>query len=153
MAADVFRRREDDDVRAVVDRLDEPDADRVVHDERNPRLVRDGGDFFEIRNIELRVADRLRVDRAGFRRDRLAKCLGVFGIHKDHLPPEFRERVVEELVAAAVEVVRRDDLVADLRDRQQRKSGCRLAGCDRERAGAAFDCGDPLLENVRCRVH
>ena len=60
---------------------------------------------------------------------------------------------MEELVGAAVEVVGRDDLVAHLGDVQQGERGRRLPGGHRQRAGAAFDRGDALLEHVGGRVH
>ena len=63
------------------------------------------------------------------------------------------QRVMEELVGAAVEVVGRYDLVAHLRDVQQGQRGRRLPGRHGQRAGAAFDRGDALLEHVGGRVH
>ena len=39
------------------------DADRVVDDQRDAVLVRDLGERLEVGNVQLRVADRLAVDR------------------------------------------------------------------------------------------
>ena len=60
---------------------------------------------------------------------------------------------MEELVGAAVKVVGRDDLVAHLRDVQQGQRGRRLPGRNAQRARAALDRGDALLEHVGGRVH
>ncbi len=60
---------------------------------------------------------------------------------------------MKKLVGAPVQVVGRHDLVAQLRDVQQRQRRRRLPGRDRQRAGAAFDRGDALLEHIGGRVH
>ena len=65
VAADVFRGRSDDDVRAVIKRPHQADADRVVHDQRNAGLVRDFGDGLEVRHVELGIADGLDVNARG----------------------------------------------------------------------------------------
>ena len=60
---------------------------------------------------------------------------------------------MEQLVGSAVEVVGRHDLVAQPRDREQGVRDRRLSRRDAQRAGSAFDRGDPLFEDVRRRVH
>ena len=151
--ADVFRGGKHDDVRAMLDGFHEADAHGVVHHERDARLMGDGRERLEIRHVELRVADGLGVNGARLGGDRPAERLGVLGVDELRAAPEFRERVVQQRIGAAVEVVGRDDLVAGLRDGQQREADGGLARSDAERAGAAFQRRDALLKDVRRRVH
>ena len=60
---------------------------------------------------------------------------------------------MEELVGAAIKVIGRDDCVAHLRDVDQGQERRRLSGRYGQRAGAALDRGDALLEDVGGRVH
>jgi len=53
---------------------------------------------------------------------------------------------------AAVEVRRRDDVVAGLDERENRERGGGLSGGDAERRGAAFEGREPLLERIDRRV-
>jgi hypothetical protein len=74
-------------------------------------------------------------------------------VHEADRDAELRQRVVEEVVGAAVERGRGDDLVARVGDGQD---GERLGGLprgERERGRAAFERGDALLEDVGRRVH
>ena len=153
VTADVFRGRRDNDVRAKVKRPHQADTDRVVHNERKPGLVCDFRDCLKVRHVELRIADGLDVNGARLRRDGLAKCLGVARVHKLRRAAEFGQRVMEKLVGAAVKVVARHDFIPHPRDGQQRESDGRRAGCHAERARAAFDRRDPLLEDIGGRVH
>ena len=153
VAADVFRGRGRQDVHAVVERPDQPDAHRVVGHHRNAVVVRDLRDGLEIRHVQLRIADGLDVDRPGLVVDRLPVRFRIARIDELHLAAQPRERVVEQLVGPAVEVVARHDLVAHLRDRQQGVGDRRLARGHAQRARAAFERGHPLLEDVRRRVH
>ena len=106
VAADVLRGRGGQDVRAVVDRPHQPDADGVVHDQRDAVLVRDLRDGLEVRHVQLRIADGLDVDRARLRRDGLAGTPpGSRELTNFTVRPSFGKRVVEQLVGAAVEVV------------------------------------------------
>jgi hypothetical protein len=130
-----------------------PDAHRVVHHQGKAVVVRDLRDGLEVRHVQLRIADGLDVDRPGLFVDRLPERFRIARIDELHRAPQLRERVVEQLVGAAVEVVARHDLVAQARDRQQGVGDRRLARGHAQRAGAAFERGDPLLEDVGRGVH
>jgi hypothetical protein len=113
----------------------------------------DLGDRLEIGHVELRVADRLGVDRPRLRREGLAEGVGIPRVDEFHRPAELGQRVVKQLIRAAIEVVGRDDLVAHLGDGDHREGGRGLARGDGHRAGAPLDCGDALLEDVGRRIH
>src|SRR5262245_35073607 len=60
---------------------------------------------------------------------------------------------MEELVGPAVQVVRRNDIVADLSYRQQREGRSSLARRKCQRTGSAFERRHALLGNVGGRIH
>ena len=99
-------------------------------------------------DVELRIADRLGVEGAR---------LGVGGrptlgspIDERHLPIDSR-RVVEQVVGAAVEVI---EATMSSPARAMFRIGTEAADhADRQRADAAVELGDALLEHVRRRVH
>ena len=113
MAADELGGRVDHDVGAP---LDGPDKRRrgagVVDDQRQTVLVRDGGELLDVGDVELGIAERLGVDGACLGVDGGAQAVEVVGIDKAHGDAEARQRVVEEVVGAAVERGGGDDLVA-----------------------------------------
>ena len=66
MAADEFRRRMQDDVGAPFDRAAEVRRrERVVHDQRQFVIVRDGGNRRDVEHVTGRVPDRLGVENLG----------------------------------------------------------------------------------------
>jgi hypothetical protein len=67
--------------------------------------------------------------------------------------PHLRQGVVEEVVGAAVEARGRDDLVAGGGQVEDRRGLRGLPGGVSERPDAAFEGGDPLLQDVGRRVH
>ena len=85
MAADVFGRRTDDDVRPIIKRPHQAHADGVVHDQRHAGLMGDLRQGVEIRHIQLRVADGLSKDRARLRGDRLPERCRTLRIDELHL--------------------------------------------------------------------
>ena len=74
-------------------------------------------------------------------------------VDEGDLPAELRERVVQEVVRAAVERRRRDDVAAVLGQVQQRDRLRGLPARGRECADAAVERGHPLLEHRLGRVH
>ena len=90
---------------------------RVVDDERQLVLVRDGGELFNVDNIQLRIAKGLGIDEAGLAVDGFAQAVEVVRIHEANRNAELRQRVVEEVVGAPVERGGRHDLVAGIGQR------------------------------------
>ena len=154
VAADELGGGVDHDVRPVVEGThQEGGGHRVVHHQRDPRVVRDLRDRGEVERVELGVAHGFRVDRLRLLRERLPEALRVLRVDELHLDPQFREGVVEQVVRPAVEGGRRDDLVPRAGDVQQSERLRRLAGGHRERPAPPFQLRDPLLEDVGRRVH
>lgn len=152
--AEILRQRMDDDIRAMLERAQQVGRrHRVVDDERQAVAVRDLGERGDIGDVAERIADRFREDRLRpcvdqrVERGRLAR---VGEARRDSV---LRQRMREQVVGAAVQRARRYDVVARLRDRQDRISDGRLARCERERADAAFERRDALLEHVVGRIH
>ena len=77
----------------------------------------------------------------------------VVGFYKLDFDSEFRQRVMKQVISAAVEVIRRDDVIAGLGDIQNRQSRSRLAAGNGESADPAVDGGDALLQHVIRRIH
>jgi hypothetical protein len=154
VAADELGGRVDGDVRAPLNRARERGRGRrVVYDERQAVAMRDLGQALYVEHVEFRVADRLGVD--GFRPvvDGLLEAVVVGRVHEADGDAELRQRVVEEVVGAAVERGGRDDLVAAAGERQNCERLGGLARGEREPGRAAFERGDPLLEDICRRVH
>ncbi len=93
VAADKFRRRMNDDVRAMFDRSHEVRArECVVDDERNAVLMGDFRHRFDVQNVAARIADRLGIERLGLRRNRFAEIFRIGRIDEFHVNADFFER-------------------------------------------------------------
>ncbi|KUG15369.1 hypothetical protein ASZ90_014946 [hydrocarbon metagenome] len=153
MAADVLGRREHRDICAMPDWPDKPHPSGVVDHEGDTCLVSRPCNCLEVRDIQLRVPNGLRVDCPCFVVYCLSECIRVCGIDKDDTPAKLGERVVEELVRAAVQVVCRDDLIAGTGYVQEGVGDGSLPGSGRDGTGPSLDCRHALLEDIRRRVH
>ena len=89
VAADPFRGRVDDDVRAVIDRAGEERGERVVDDERHAVRVGDVRDLREVVDVQARVADGLEVDGLGLAVDRRAELLRLRAVDERVVMPSF----------------------------------------------------------------
>ena len=155
VAAQELGDRVHDDVGAVLEGADQIGGrDGVVDDQRDAVLVRDIGDRPDVEDVDARVADGLGEEQLGVRAHR-ALPLGrvVLVLDEGDLDPELRERVLEEVVGAAVDRAGGDEVVAGLRDVQDREGRRRLAARQQEGAGAALERGDALLDHCLGRVH
>ena len=126
--------------------------ERVVDDERQAGAVRDLGERRDVADVELRIADRLRVDGLRVRSQRRLERRRVVGIDERRLDPELRERHAELRIRAAVERARGDDVIAVLREREERDRLRGHSGGRRERRAAALERGDAFLERRDGRV-
>ena len=116
-------------------------------------LVGDGGELLDVDDVELGIAEGLGVDGAGLVVDGGAQAVEVVGIDEAHRDAEPRQRVVEEVVGAAVERGGGDDLVAGGGEGDDGEGFGGLAGGGGEAGDAAFERGDALLEDVGGGVH
>ena len=120
-------RRVDHDVRAPLDGPHQRRRGRgVVDHQRQLVLVRNGGQLLNVHHIQLGIAQRLGIDRPRLVVDRRAQPVEVVRIHKLHRDAQLGQRVVEEVVSAAVERGGGDNLVARRGQRGQRQRLRRL---------------------------
>ena len=115
--------------------------------------VGDLGDACQVGDGQLGVADRLQVDDLGALGDRLGKGLRLVAVHPHGPDAHAGQRVGEQRDRAAVEARGGDDLVSGGAEGEQRgRDGAHAAGKGQP-GDAAFQGGDPLLQDVGGRVH
>ena len=154
VAADELGGGVDDDVGAPLDGPHQGRGGRgVVDDQREAIFVGDGGELLDVGHVELGIAQRLGVERAGFGVDGGAQAGEVVGIDEAHGDALLGQRVVEEVVGASVERCGGDDLVAGAGQGLDGERLGGLAGCDGERGRSALQRSDALLQHVGGGVH
>jgi hypothetical protein len=115
--------------------------------------VGDLGERFEVRNVVLGVADRLDVESLGLLVDQPLELRGIIPVDETDLEAKARKCHLELVIGAAVKKRRRDNVVARLEQRGERKQLCRLTGGGRYGGRSAFECCHPLFEDIGSRVH
>ena len=83
--------------------------------------------LLDVGDVELGIAQRLGVNGSGLVVDQPAQTVEVVGVDKLHLDAQPRQRVVEQIVGAAVKRRGGDDLVARRGQRRDRQRLGRLA--------------------------
>ena len=154
VAAQVLGERVHDDVGAVLERPAQVRRGHgVVDDQRNAVPVCHLGQCREVGDVARRVADGLAEYRARARIDEPLERGRVAVVREPHLDAVLRQRVREQVVGAAVEGRRADHVLPSLGDGEDRVRDGGLPRRQRERADAALERGEALLEHVRGRVH
>ena len=155
VAAEVLGGRVHDDVRAVGDGLDQVRRrDRVVHDQRYTVVMGDTRHPGDVEDVDLRVGDRLGVEGLGVRPHRRPPGIKVIGIVDERgLDSQLGQRVVQEVVGAAVQPGTGHDVIAGSREIENREGLGSLAGRQEQRRHPALECGDPRLDDTGGRVH
>ena len=125
----------------------------AVDDEWDTVVGGDGGDSFEVGNVESGVADGLTEECLGFWGNGGGEVLRVVGVDEFYVDAELGKDVVELGVGAAVEVVGRDDFVSGLSEVDDGVKDGAGAGGDAEAGGPTLQGGDALLEHVGGGVH
>ena len=96
-----------------------------------PLGVGDAGDALDVEDVVLRVGDRLAEEALGVVADGRPPLLEVVGVVDERdLDAHLRQRVVEQVVRAAVQRRRRHDVVAGLGEVEDGQRLGRLAGAD-----------------------
>ena len=150
VAAQEFGQRMHDDVGAVVERLEQDRRrDRVVDDQRHAVAVRDLGQRLDVADIAGGIADGLGEHRLGVLVDQPLDRVGLVAVGEASGDALARQNVAEQRVRRAVELRHGDDVAAVIGDIDEGEMQRGLAGRDRERADAAFELGDALLEHGR----
>ncbi len=98
------------------------------------------------------LAIELDENRFGLRRDRALEGGDVVGIRPHDVPAEILEGVIELVDRAAIELLRRDELVARRHQVVHDEHLRGVAGCDGEAGGAALERGHALLEHGVGRI-
>ncbi len=133
--------------------LDGPDQvrgrHRVVDHQRDAVIVRDGRDAGDVEHVVLRVRHRLAEEGLGVRTDRRLPLLEIVGVvDEGDLDAQLGQRVVEQVVGAAIQRGRRHEVAARLGEGEDRQRLGRLAGGHSERARQAHSSGATALERV-----
>ena len=153
VAAEELGHRVIDDVGAQLDRPAEVRRrEGVVDQQRQAVVVRDGGNARDVEHLEAGVAERLAEHEPRLGPDRRAEGARVARVDQRGGDAEARQRVDEQVVAAAVERARRDDMAARPHQRHHRERERRLARRRADRADAALERREPLFEHRRRRV-
>src|SRR5699024_8824701 len=102
------------DVGALTDRLDQiRGGDGVVDDQRHPGLVGNTGDPGGVEHVDLRVGDRFGEERRGVVPGGGTPAVQVVGVvDEGDLDAQFGQRVVKQVVGAAVEPRAGHDVVS-----------------------------------------
>ena len=142
-----------DDVRAVVDRLQQVRRrQRVVDDQRHAGALGDLGDGLDVDDHAAGIGNGFDEDRLGARRDRRLEGLEIVGIGPFRRPAEVLVAVVELVDRAAIELGRGDEFVAGRQQGVEGEEFRRMAGGDAERSRAALERCDALFQHRRRRV-
>jgi hypothetical protein len=108
----------------------------------------DLGNRLQVRHVVSRVADALEVHGLCVVVDGGGNVLGVVALDKLGGDAEALERDLELVVGAAVQVGRRDDVVAGLGEGREGEELGGLAGGGGQSSNAAFKGCYPLLEDI-----
>ena len=101
------------EVGAVLERLHEiRRGERRVDEERQAVLVRERRHARDVEHVEPGIAERLAEQEACLRADRRLPRVEIARVDERRRDAEARQRVVEQVVRAAVEGARRDDVRA-----------------------------------------
>ncbi len=153
VAAQELGRRVHDDVGAVLERPAQVGrGEGVVDHQRDRRVVGDLGDRRQVHDLQPRVAQGLAEDQPRLRPDRLGEALRVARVDEGRLDAEAGQRMGEQVVAAAVDRRRRDDVPALTHQGGDAQEQRRLAARRADRPDAALERGQPLLQHRDGRV-
>ena len=114
------------------------------------RNLRNG---LKVRHIVAGVTNRLNIHSFGAIINSSGNILGLVAIDKLGSDTQAREKHLELIIRATVQVASRDDVITSMRQRRNSHELSRLAAGGRERGHPAFESGHALLEDVGGRVH
>ncbi len=114
--------------------------------------MRDRADARDVEHVQAGVAERLAEQQFRVGADRGAPCVDVARLDERGLDAEARQRVVQQIVAAAVERAGGHHVRAGTGQRGDRQMQGGLAAGGGDRADAALQCGDAFLEHRIGRV-
>lgn len=153
MAAQKLGQRMHGDICTVVEGLEQDRrCDGVVDDQRHAMRMCDLRQRLDVADIAGGVADGLGEHSARILVDEFFDRLGLVALGKAASDALARQDVGEQRVRGAVELRHGNDIAAVIGDVDEGEMQCGLAGCNRERADAAFELTDALLQHRAGRI-
>ena len=110
------------------------------------------GHLRDIENFQARIADGLGDQQPGLWPDRGAKAVEIARLDEGGGDAEARQRMGQEINAAAIERSRRNDVIAGAEQRRDGKMHRRHAACGADGADAVFERRQPLFQHRRRRI-
>ena len=148
VASDELGGRVDYDIRPVLERTDRIGrAEGVVDHQRDTVTVGDLRDRVDVRDIGIRIAERLDEDHLRLLGNRLLDRFQIMHIDKGCLYAVVRKRLVQQVVAAAVDRVLCYNMISRSGQCQDRVCDCRRACCQRQRCDAPLQRRDALFQD------
>ena len=153
MAAEIFRRRVDDDVGAEFERpLQGRRSKSIVDDHQRIDLVGAAHDLGDVDDAKIGIGRRLEIDDAGLFAELRRQCLGVHEIGNAHDDAETRKRLSEIGESIAVKRMVDDHFVAGAEQGHHHARHRRHAGGGGHPGLAAFEARHPLFEDGLRRI-
>jgi hypothetical protein len=113
VTAEELGRRVVDEIRAMLEGLEQVRRRKGrIDQQRYAVLMRDPGDRGNIQHVEPRIAERFAEQQAGVRAQRGAPAVQIAGFDESRFDAEAAQRVVQQIVRAAIQGARRDDVCA-----------------------------------------
>ena len=128
-------------------------CESVVHDQRQTVLVSDLCNCFHVYHVRIRVAQRFHIHCLGVRANGCFDICRIVCIYESGFDTDLCVSVCEQVIGAAVNRLRRNDMVAAACDIANGIVNCCGTGCGCQCSCTVFQCGDTLFKNVVGRVH
>ena len=153
MTVEVLGRRMQDEIRAVFERpLQHRRTKRIVDDEDQAMLAREGADFGEVDQGQHRIGRRLGPDHARVRLQRRLQRGLIVEVEESEIESRAASaHALEQAIGAAVEIVHRDHMAARIEQIEHRARRGE-ARAERIAARAAFEIGNAALVGHARRI-
>ena len=144
-----------DDVSAPLQGLNQVRrSNRVVHDQWDAIFVRNTGNSLDVENVVLRIRNRFAKESLRVRTNGVLPLLKVVGvINEGHFDAELWQRVVEQVVRAAIQAGAGHNVVADLRQVQDGQRFGSLTAANQQSGNSTFEGGDALFNDSLGWIH
>ena len=153
VSPDEFGRRMYHDISPVFNRSDQiGSSESIVNDKRKSVAVGDLRDRVYIRDVAVRVSQRLQIDSPGIFLNSVLNLFQIVGIHKCRRDPELRQSVGEQVEAAAVDSLLGYDMSPV--GRQGLNGICNRRGsrCKGQACASSFEGGHSLFQHILCGI-
>ena len=149
VAADKLGRRMNDNVGTVLQRTEQiRGAKGVIDDDRKAMLLGDLGDGVDVGDIGVGIAKRLEVDDRGVVLDGTLDLSQVVRIDKGSLDAKLGERVLQQVIGAAIDGLLGNHVVAGLGEGLQSVGDGGSTRSDSETSHATLERGDAILKDA-----